>query len=123
MSHLFNPTENVYPYRRDDTFKDSQVSFDPVNNILIVEVPVIYPRNLTQVSANYSILETDDIIEVTANTVVITPLLASSFSGHVFDIVNAGDDIVTVTGLLPDSTLSPDEAVNIYSNGTDWRVK
>jgi len=55
MSHLFNTTENNFPYNKDDTFKDSQVSYDEVNDIIIITVPVVFPRIIVETSSSIDI--------------------------------------------------------------------
>jgi hypothetical protein len=55
MSHLFNPTEDNYPYRKDDTLKDSQVSYDPALDIIVSTVPSLIPQTLVETSISQDI--------------------------------------------------------------------
>lgn len=51
-SHLINPTENNYPYKKDDTLKDSQVSYDETLDIIISSVAGLLPQTVMELSTD-----------------------------------------------------------------------
>lgn len=128
MTFYKNTTENNFPFNKDDTLKDSQVSFDPVNNILIVTIPVIFPRGITFVVDTYTILLTDDIIEATTGTFSVFLPAIPSVMGEPHTTTNSGAGVITLDGNgnningVATRTLATDESAAAVWNGTEWRV-
>ena len=62
MSYNLNPTDKTYPYRRDDTLKDSQASYDPDNDFINVSVPVVSRQIIVETAITKDVLANVDTI-------------------------------------------------------------
>jgi hypothetical protein len=87
--------------------------------------------NYTSVSTNYTASLVDDIIEVTASGQTITlPSAAATIAGFEYAIDNSSAGSITVDtegaetiqGLASQS-VATQSCINVYSNGTNWRIK
>lgn len=127
MSHIPNPTEDNFPRKGKVSLKDSQVRFDVALGIIISAAPIISPRGITFVSATYTILSTDDIVEATANTFDIDLPTTGLVVGQPHTIKNAGIGTITVDAggndIDGDATrdLIQFESLDVYWNGSTWR--
>ena len=86
-------------------------------------------KSITNIDANYQVLETDDIVNVTANSITITLSDSDGSSGRVHHIKNSGSGTITVQGYLGQKidTLSsfsmiPFEKMTVSSNDGSWIV-
>ena len=127
MSYSPNPTENNFPRKGKIAFKDSVVSFDDSNQLVVVTVPVLYPRGFRQISALHTILLTDDVIECTANTFTVTLPTAVGITGRFYDIKNNGAGVITLAADgsetidgLATQTIGTMGNLTPMSNGTNW---
>jgi hypothetical protein len=81
-------------------------------------------------TATYQALVTDSIIECTDNTFAVTLYTAVANAGRTITIDNSGTGTITINTLLSQTingesaiTITQDQCVTLYSNGTNWRRK
>ena len=131
MTSNTNPTDKTYPYKRDDTFKDSQVSYDSDNDLINVTVPVIFPRAYRTESTEITFLLTDEVIEYTsASSNDATLPTAIGIKGRLFTLDNSGAGVATLKTILSQTinnlssqTIASGNTITVISNGANWRIK
>lgn len=86
-------------------------------------------RTITSISATYTILLTDDLIDCTANTFTVTLPTAVGIIGRVFDIKNSGVGVITLEGDgsetiddMANVSIGTKDDVQVTSNGTNWLI-
>jgi len=124
-----NPTEGVVPYRGDDVFKDSPVTFDEINDILVSSSPAILPLQFRIVSTAGSLLATDQVVQCDTGGFDFTLLDATLYARREFTIYNTGASVVNVKTILSQtindasvSMLDTNDSIGIFSNGVNWRI-
>lgn len=91
----------------------------------------VSPTAVTQQSANYTALTSDEHIECTANTFTVTLYAVASNSGRKLTISNTGTGVITIdpnaAETFNDGTsvkyLSQDQSVDLQCNGAEWIVR
>ena len=128
---LDSANEMFIPYKIvHNSDNDFTVSFvESTTGTIIASVGSPQPQSVISVSGDYNVLVTDRIVTVTASGKTITLPTAVGNTGREFIIDNAstGDITVVVTGgeLIQNEatqTLPPDSAMNVYSNGSGYRI-
>lgn len=84
----------------------------------------------TTTAVDYTALPTDTIIEVTASGKTITlPTSEVTKAGFAYQIDNSSSGNITVVGEtgetiqgLSSQTVPPDSCMDLYANGTNWRI-
>ena len=86
-------------------------------------------RVVIEKTANYDLLDSDDVVNVTSNTVTITLSEVVGVIGRQHTIINSGTGIVTVVGYLgqkintlDDFTLNQYDSITVVSNNGNWRI-
>ena len=86
--------------------------------------------SFVQKSAAYTLTDSDEIIECTANSFTITLPTAVGISGRTYTIDNSGTGDITLAfngaehlNGVTSPVIYTDEVFIIYSNGTNWRLK
>ena len=84
--------------------------------------------NITEVTANYVAVLTDEIILITANTPTVTLFTAIGNTGKQLKIINGNGGRITITpngaetiGGLTSRTVNSDGVTTIVSDGANWR--
>lgn len=112
---------------KDNSTNDFTVTFSvATSGYIISTVGSPQPQNVIVVSNDYTVLNTDKIIEVNAANKTITLPTAIGNAGREFNIVNDSTGSIYVTGVetvdgLITQTLSVNSAVSVYSNGTNYK--
>ncbi len=86
-------------------------------------------KTITSVSATYTIVLSDDLIDCTANTFTVTLPTAVGIIGRTFEVKNSGAGVITlegdgsetIDGLL-NQTLSTTDDIMVTSNGANWLI-
>jgi len=101
---------------------------------LTVENLADYTRAYTQrtykaITAVYTITATDDLIDCTANTFIVTLPTAVGIDGRLYDVKNSGVGIITLEGDGTETiakelnqVINPIESLTVVSDGTNWIV-
>lgn len=120
MTFNLNPTENKYPYKKDDTFKDSQVTYDPDLDIIIISVPVSYPQNIIELTSGDDVSIHVDIVFCTG-TFTVNLVDASTAIKQV--VVRSLSGTITITadaGTVETTTLTTGQATTLVPRASGW---
>jgi len=84
---------------------------------------------LTGISATYTIVNTDYVIECTSGTFTVTLPTAVNVQGKQYVIKNVGTGTITVGTTLSQTidgnntiSLSQNEVIEVVSNGSNWKI-
>lgn len=122
MTYNLNPTDQTYPFRDDDTLKDSQVSFDPAEDIINITVPVVFPRIVVETSSSIDIEDNVDTVFASGN--ITLNLEDRGTSGIPISIRNlSGTTTVTAdVGSVEQTTITTDNGVKFVQIASgDWK--
>jgi hypothetical protein len=99
------------------------------NGSIIASVGSPQPQSLSTITNDYSILTSDRILYVTSADKLLTLPTAIGNSGREYVIDNASPGDIFLSGSLGQlienenlQTIPPSSAINIYSNGSTWRI-
>jgi len=127
--NFINPTDNFMPIRSGTRFLDSPIRRDVSESILISTDLIIVPRKITDITATYTVLSADDLINATANTFTITLLTAIGMRGRVFTFKNSGGGTITVDAVIGEFvdggagfSLIAGASTTIVSDNVGWLI-
>lgn len=120
MTYNLNPTDKNFPFRRDDTLKDSQVTFDSVLDIIISSIPVSSPQSIVELTTSDDVSIHTDIVfctgTLTANLVdpstAIKQVAVRSVSGTI--------TITADSGTVETSSLTTGQATTLVPRASGW---
>ena len=115
----------------NDSINQFTVSFvEQVSGTIIASLGSPQASNITTVSSDYLIISDDKIIEAVVAGIEITLPSAASLIGYEYTIDNNSLGNIQVLPQPGESIsgkffqdLNKDEAMSVYSNGTNWRIK
>jgi hypothetical protein len=124
-----NGATGVVTLDAGDIAYDNSTSGLTATNVQAAIDEVSKEYNFRQISAIYTPIASDQVIEVTANSFIITLPTAVAVTGKYYDIKNNGAGAVTVAAAAmelveggADVPLSSGDSMRVISNGTGWLI-